>query len=379
MECVVCFSADGYCYTCPENKCHVQVCGECLSEYFQECLSEQLAPKCIGVECQEWYLSSTLPPETRSIYGEVLLAFYLKQDGRKVEQILHTSKLIEKLRERRQAFLNKHFTAPINLVVKLAFSKRLRKINNNQQKKVQSLSQTGKGCMNLFCNGILDSKFKCGDCDTSWCRQCEQRLTSGHKCRLEDLNSLKVMRNEMVECHKCKKMVSASNGKLPQQCPSCQEKLILSVECPKCNTFIFRWTGCNAMTCAVCQTSFNYNTRKITSHGSINSEVKLIEHQKLSGIHRERLSGEMLALILSFEAKAVKKKKDTAILNLLKKIKTNEISSQKGQAELRRLVELYRRNQSRYRRYLQASSQIEAEIIKNEPNLEKIKQIIAWV
>ena len=97
--------------------------------------------------------------------------------------------------------------------------------------------------MNLYCNGFLDEKLVCMTCHTSFCLQCEKLLTSDHKCRPEDIESISVIKD--------------------------------MIHCPQCQLPVFKDVGCDSITCSNCGQLFKYSTGEKGGHGSINAPIKL--------------------------------------------------------------------------------------------------------
>lgn len=373
IKCTVCLCPSKDYLGCIDRKCRVYICTDCFSDFLDHCNSESLPPECIALECSEWYLGSDIPRDSLNTYQDLIYQFYLRTDGSKAEQLITKGKMIQTLRKKRLSFLEANFTDPINLVVKLAFIKRLQQINN--RRKIKEKAKYGRVCMNLICSGRLDSNLKCNMCQSQFCLKCEQLKRSNHQCKKEDLESIKAIKNTRV-CPVCKITYGADTKK----CTKCNLELAkLVVECPKCKTKISRHTGCNGMTCAVCGTIFDYKTGGKSLGGSFNPKVIKVNHNKLSGMYRNKLKGSLLNLVLDFESRIPPKKRYKTILTSLKKIKENKIELKKGKIELYRCVNRVKLGQYRYRNYIHVFTQLEQELRQNELDIDKIYTLVKLV
>jgi hypothetical protein len=98
------------------------------------------------------------------------------------------------------------------------------------------IKKCSMACPNPLCeDGYMvdnNGKLECNKCKNKYCIKCMQPLCDDHKCRQEDLDTLKCIREN-------------------------------SRECPCCGTRIQKSRGCNHMFCTVCHTGFCYKTGRV--------------------------------------------------------------------------------------------------------------------
>lgn len=244
--CIICYCNENFTLKCADKTCGSRICEECFVTYLNHCLSEKSLVKCLNQHCKSYIISDSFKKENNyhELYKKVLLTSFMHSQGTEVEDKMNVSKLIEDLRKQRKQFI-KTFPKAIELVITIALYKKLNNIGKKNKLYVKNLVTFNKNCMNSHCNGKLNEKFECFKCSTKFCKECEKIIKENHVCKVEDVESLK--------------LISA----IPK--------------CPNCGIAIERSEGCNGMTCAHCKTSFDYSTGKISSHGSSNV---IIESQR---------------------------------------------------------------------------------------------------
>jgi hypothetical protein len=86
-------------------------------------------------------------------------------------------------------------------------------------------------CGNYVCRGFLSTQWKCGICTKFTCKECHvyKEIDDVHICKLEDVETAKLLNND-------------------------------SKACPKCATMIFKIDGCDQMWCTQCNTAFSWKS-----------------------------------------------------------------------------------------------------------------------
>lgn len=241
--CIICYCNENFTLKCADKFCNTRICEECFETYLNHCLSEKSLCKCLNQYCKSYIISDSFKKENNyyDLYKKVLLTAFMHSQGPEVKDKINISKLVGDLRQRRKQFI-KTFPKSIELVIDIALSKKLNNIGKQNKLYVKNLvTKSNRMCMNSHCSGKMNQEenyFECLKCSTKFCKECEKVLKENHICKKEDIDSLKLI------------------SEIPK--------------CPKCNIAIERSEGCNGMTCASCQTTFDYSTGKISDHGSNN-------------------------------------------------------------------------------------------------------------
>jgi len=244
--CIICFCNEEFTLKCADKLCTTRVCQDCFETYLNHCLGEKMLVKCLNSHCKSYIISDSFKRGNTyfELYKKVLLTAFLNSQGAIVRDKMNVTKLVEDLRTSRKQFV-KTFPKAIELVIDIALSKKLNNIGKQNKLYVKSIvSKSNRMCMNSHCNGKMSQEedhFECLKCSTRFCKDCEKILKEDHECKQEDLDSL---------------------------------NLILTIpKCPNCSIPIQRSEGCSGMTCASCQTVFDYNTGEISDHGSTNVSI----------------------------------------------------------------------------------------------------------
>jgi hypothetical protein len=238
--CIICYCNENFTLKCADKYCNTRICEECFETYLTHCLSEKSLVKCLNNHCKSYIISDSFKKGNNyhELYKKVLLAAFMHSQGAEVKDKINVSKLVGDLRKQRKQFI-KTFPKAIELVIDIALNKKLNNIGKHNKLYVQNLvTKSNRMCMNSHCNGKMNQEFECLKCATKFCKECEKILKENHTCTKEDLDSLKLI------------------SEIPK--------------CPKCHIAIERSEGCNGMTCASCQTTFDYSTGQASDHGSHN-------------------------------------------------------------------------------------------------------------
>jgi len=95
-------------------------------------------------------------------------------------------------------------------------------------------------CLKEECKGFLDSSFKCGLCDSDFCKKCMAEIEDeDHKCNKDDVETFKAIKKDTKPC-------------------------------PSCGEMIFKIDGCDQMWCVKCHTSFSWRTGTIAAAAGAN-------------------------------------------------------------------------------------------------------------
>lgn len=89
-------------------------------------------------------------------------------------------------------------------------------------------------CPGVECRGFLNTQWKCGLCDKTFCKDCHEELMIGHECDPNTVESVKLVRSE-------------------------------SKPCPSCYVSISKIDGCDQMFCTMCNTAFSWRTGGIVT------------------------------------------------------------------------------------------------------------------
>jgi len=93
-------------------------------------------------------------------------------------------------------------------------------------------------CIRDDCKGFLNDEYVCGLCNLKICKDCHEELVEvegegeAHKCKPENVESVKAIENETKPC-------------------------------PTCRTRVYKTEGCDQMFCVQCHTAFSWNTGMI--------------------------------------------------------------------------------------------------------------------
>jgi len=246
--------------------CGFEACLECCKTY----ILEQSTPHCmnIGSCSREWtrrFLSANFPhlfllnkykthrenvlfEQERALFVEtqpyVVNQISLEKNNEKITKI---SKEIAELNKKYDSLLAEH--------------RRL------YRKTIYEKEQFVRSCPKNECNGFLSQQWKCGICETKYCKHCHQPLkqTENTVEYIEITNDLTTnlenVRNEIVETTD----IPITNNHICNEAELATVKLLErdTKSCPKCNMGIFKIDGCNQMFCTKCNTAFDWITKRI--------------------------------------------------------------------------------------------------------------------
>jgi hypothetical protein len=294
--CIICYCNENFTLKCADKFCNTRICEECFETYLNHCLSEKSLVKCLNQHCKSYIISDSFKKGNNyhELYKKVLLTAFMHSQGPEVKDKINISKLVGDLRQQRKQFI-KNFPKAIELVIDIALSKKLNNIGKQNKLYVKNLvTKSNRMCMNSHCNGKMNQEFECLKCSTKFCKECEKVLKENHVCKKEDIESL---------------------------------KLISSIpKCPKCNIAIERSEGCNGMTCASCQTTFDYSTGQVSDHGSHNIIVGP-QKTKFKFDFKQSYPEEIGRRLFIIESNEPKEPSILALNNVIQKLLTQQESN----------------------------------------------------
>lgn len=283
---------------CHDERCTAVVCEDCIPLLLRHCLDIGTVPKCANVTCSGRYLISSLrlsaliprsyttpansmsthgstsssssqqnPPEDSivQLFHECVIKGLSNSSGDEARKINEFQALIERLRKERLEFINREVPKGVAEIAKICFRSKLNAVDKTRRQRLQrALVQSKRVCMNVLCDGSLDMNLRCMKCESVFCKDCEARIiVQPHRCKPEDLESIK-LQNETT------------------------------VPCPNCAVRIQRSWGCNHMTCAACKTNFDYSTGTIGGGGNHQTYdgLNLAKTRMLTEVYADQLRND---------------------------------------------------------------------------------------
>jgi hypothetical protein len=105
-------------------------------------------------------------------------------------------------------------------------------------------------CPSHGCRGKLSTAYKCGLCDQFFCPDCHKEKEAGHTCRQDDLDTVRLLRDNTRPC-------------------------------PQCHMGIYKTEGCDQMWCVQCHTCFSWRSGRVL-HGVVHNP-HFYEYQRRMG------------------------------------------------------------------------------------------------
>lgn len=175
----------------------------------------------------------SLMPATQVIVQKILYELKLKS---KINTLL--DEIFRKRRELRDFYVVDLETKKIEIQMKtdiqwLEHKVELKRFKLSNGTKVHRKVFTKK-CPGDGCRGFLDTAWKCGLCEKSFCKDCHEEFLVGHECNPDTVESVKLMKSE-------------------------------SKPCPSCFTSISKIDGCDQMFCTMCNTAFSWRSGSIVT------------------------------------------------------------------------------------------------------------------
>ena len=274
-NCNICFDdyIESNMISCIDDKCNAFICKECFENYIS---SSDTIVKCVKQNCKYHYIKHNfknfeINPDIMSKYEKMCYKYFQDENRDEINNNITYFNLVQKLREDRNIFV-KTFPVSIQKIINVCMKDRLNKIDKNNKLFFDSIvNSPGHYCMLSFCNGKLDSNFKCLKCETEFCNKCKKIKKEGHhECKIEDLLSVEYMKN--------------------------------IGQCPNCKISIEKSEGCRSMKCTNCNTHFDYYTGNKAYHGGLNTDITVKESVKLSSLYRGIYNDEIIEILIKFES-----------------------------------------------------------------------------
>jgi len=347
-ECLVCFSEielTDPVFSCGYPQCESKICSECISRLME--ISSRRTdsdlpsiPICPNKNCKKPILySSSWTAEVKQHYGLAILRALTLQNGDSVSKVIQQKRILENIRAERIKFVYENFPLGVALTISVALRDKLKKIEKNRSKKIsETLQKSHKKCINLTCNGNLDESLKCLVCSTIFCETCEKRKNPGHICKQEDIDSVNFLSG--------------------------------MIKCPECSSFVEKSEGCDEMTCALCQTNFDYSTGKVSHYGNNhNKPVPKIEYNVIH-VYSDRYPA-LKDLLIKLDSLKPKEISQAKINTVIRKLLEGTFSEEDLAIEMGKEFTKYMLAKSKHFTYQQALATLE-----NSTNFEKDLQIL---
>ena len=337
-DCPVCFmTIERVEISCSNDKCDTVICEDCADVYFGYSLVDKVVPKCTNCGTSFYHSDVKLCAKLLKVYNKCCVSAMTTQHGETSRKELEKKELIERLRRERYIFIESELPAAIALTAKIAMPNKLRKLNKQKVCVIKEEQQRStRSCMNLMCKGSLNEDFVCMTCATSFCKDCEKRKKTGHKCKEEDVKSIELIKN--------------------------------TIKCPRCKLPVEKSSGCNYITCSNCQQKFTYNDGKVADHGSSNAAIKLKEEYRLHTSFEETLKKDgLLDLMVKLELNKPSQPSVVPIQSLLINMYKDKLENDDRMAgQIAKAYEKYIKQREMNARYHNCLIEMEELLVENK-------------
>jgi len=353
--CLVCIGEVEEYITCHNPKCKSIVCYDCAKSYVEHCANDNKIPQCPTVGCKNKFLLSSIKKlddrNVEKIYVKACYDYFMIEKKQDNEDYIVYNDLIDKIRKERVNFIRGEFPPSITLVINIALKTKLNKINKKNKSFSVAEDKSSRLCMVSYCNGKLDDNMTCIKCETKFCKDCEIALINGHehKCKEEDIKSVDLINN--------------------------------MVRCPKCFLPVLKSMGCNAITCAVCNTNFDYLSGENSLAGNHGQSVMfdVQDYNLLSVIYKEHYSKNCIAVLQEIENLKPSFPDVNSINKLIRKIYMDNLNKKADTTSMTKLAKAFENNELskfNYVKYMSIYSSIELHHNKATLNFKQLKEIL---
>lgn len=265
MDCCICFDQTNF-YNC--ILCNTKTCKECCENFIENSNDLIICPT---NNCNQYYIFNKNCLKNYEKYTDLLFKFLKNDNIDKLTIMKLNANLIHSIRNDRLEFIKSTKLPAILSFINIALKDKLKKVDKKNLNFIQNIDNKEK-CYNIICDrGLLNKDFKCNECLTIFCKICKEQKNKNHKCDEKILSSLRLMKN--------------------------------FTKCPKCLVLIEKKDGCNAITCAVCKTNFDYISGDVSPFGNHGKSIhfNLKENYTLSKEYSSLYPKEIISLIQQIE------------------------------------------------------------------------------
>lgn len=242
MDCVICCETTNKVKYSPIQcpYCNFVACKQCCQHY----ILDQSMAKCMNNDCnKEWTRKFLVQNFTKSFVSGLWKKNREDVLFDRERALLPATQ--EVINQRKQAGAIKgEIDEIMNLIQQLCQEKRnlevrlweaqhctLRNIDNASKQRFT------RACPDEDCRGFLNTKWKCGTCEKTTCKDCHNIIdgVNEHTCNQDDVETAKLLDKDTKPC-------------------------------PKCATGIYKIDGCDQMWCTQCHTAFSWKTGRIETN-----------------------------------------------------------------------------------------------------------------
>lgn len=239
MECSICCEkynkSNRKKIECSKSEECESVCQSCVKRYIVEKKEEEIVCMYCKKEWEEEYIMKVLPKtfinkEYKEYREEILLEEQLARMPETQEYALKVKKEEELMSKKKkieeEMYKLREETRRINQAIE--------DIRKNMKIKKESCDgqKFSYKCQKERCEGFLNNKYKCGLCETEFCKECLEEKKEDHVCDEEKKETIKLLKKDTKPC-------------------------------PKCGEQIYKIDGCDQMWCTSCHTAYSWRTGKI--------------------------------------------------------------------------------------------------------------------
>lgn len=227
-ECTICLENMSNVITC--GNCNTSVCFNCMDSYCETCGDNKLA---VCPYCNDEFLIQHMNMDYAERYAHYLAKYLMNNPNFiiKLDKNRRTEAIIKKLREQKRNRVEE-FPNAVREIINICFRQKYNEKMRDNKKHIKHFAKDNRlKCFNISCRtGKLDvdelkNEYTCDSCYSVYCSKCEKTKLEGHSCNQEEIESLNY-----------------------------KSQLTL---CPNCKAPAEKISGCDHLTCSICQTKFH--------------------------------------------------------------------------------------------------------------------------